>query len=224
MPFPLPDDAPGRDSPGAVRAVAEIFERVSHDQRFGALGHDDLISEARREATKHVFSYFDVNADEAILIDDTVRTLQRSATPSRGSRVPTLGVPTPTDRQRYADTLIDALHTWAGGARANLGASCVVSKKAGVAVLTVAKARGPARYSETTASSDLDRVLSHLKSLSPERYGSLVYLRNVAVLDGDRMHIVKPLTIRFWLRSAALNDADAAAAHLLSRKPRTVKA
>lgn len=224
MPFPLPEDAPGRDPVGAVHAVAEIFARVACDPRFGTLGHGQLISDAKCEATKHVYSYFDLNPDEVVLIDDTVGTLQRSATPSRGSYVPTLAVPTPTDRQRYADTLIDTLHAWAGDSRANLGASCVVSEKAAVAVLTVAKARGPAHYSETTASSDLDRVLSRLKSLSPERYGSLVYLRNVAVLDTDRMHIVKPLTMRFWLRSAALNDADAAAAHLLSRKPRTVKA
>ena len=165
-----------------------------------------------------------MNSDEEILIEDAVETLLPSVMPTRGKSIRTLAEPDAGHRERYAGALIDALHVWAGDARANLGASCVVSQKAGVAVLTVAKARGPAKYSETTASSDLDRVLSHLKSLSPERYGSLVYLRNVAVLDTDRMYIVKPLTMRFWLRSAALNDADAAAAHLISRKPRTVKA
>jgi hypothetical protein len=224
MPFPLPQDAPGSDAAGSVRGVAEVFDRVRRDGRLGADGRKELISDAKRRLARYVHSYFDVNSDEEILIEDTVETLKRSLMPARNSSVPTLAEPNAKHRERYAGALIDALHAWAGDARANLGATCIVSEKVGVAVLTVTKARGPARYTETTASGDLDRVLSRLKSLSPERYGSLVYLRNLAVLDTDCMHIVKPLTMRFWLRSAALNDADAAAAHLLSRKPRTVKA
>lgn len=219
MPFPLPHDAPARDPAGAVRAVEDVFARVKRDPRFGNLGHDQLITDAKCELTKHVYSYFDVNADEEILIEDTVKTLQPSATPTRDSDPPTLARCTEPHRQKYVRTLIDTLHAWAGHDDANLGARCVVSEKAGVAVLTIAKTRGPAKYSEARASADLDRVLARLQTLSPERYGSLVYLRNLAVMETDRMHIVKPLTMRFWLRSAALNDADAAASHLLSRKP-----
>ncbi len=224
IPFPLPQDAPGRDAKGALRAVAEVFDRVGRDPRLTGRGRLQLISEAKRELTKYVYVYFDVSTDEKILIDDTVRTLRRSLMPRRGSPVPTLAEPDANDRERYAGALIGALYAWAGDARADLGATCVVSQKAGVAVLTIARARSPAKYHETSAAPELDEVLSRLKSLSPERYGSLVYLRNLAVLDTDSMHIVKPLTMRFWLRSAALNDADATAAHLLSRKPRTVKA
>lgn len=224
IPFPLPEHAPGTDPAEAVRAVAEVFARVRRDHRFGILGHDELISKAKREMTEQVYSYFDVNADEKILIEDVVETLQRSATPSRGSNVPTLATPSACDRQRYATTLIDALHAWAGDRRTNLSARCVTSGKAGVGVLTIAKARNSTKCSETRASADLDKILSRIKGISPERYSSLVYLRNLAVLEKDRMHIVKPLTMRFWLRSAALNDADAAAAHLLCRKAESVTA
>lgn len=218
IPFPLPEHAPGPDSGGSVRAVAKVFAQVRRDRRFGTLGHDQLIGDAKREVTKHVYSYFDINADEEILIEDTVRILQKSATPSRGSNVPTLAAPTERDRQRYATTLLDALHAWAGDASPNLGARCVIAEKAGVGVLTVAIARNSTQYRETKASTDLDRILERLKALSPERYGSLVYLRNLAVMEQDRMHIVKPLTMRFWLGSAALNDADAAASHLLTQR------
>ncbi len=218
MAFPLPEESPGRDPSGAVRATAEILARVSRDRRFGSLAHEQLVGDAKRELRKHVYSYFDVSADEEILIEDTVKTLQKSATPSRGSNVPTVATPTERDRQRYVTTLIDTLHTWTGGVGVNLGARCVLSEKAGVAVLTIAKSRNSAGYIEKRASADLDRVLSRLNELSPERYGSLVYLRNLAVMEKDRMHVVKPLTMRFWLRSAALNDADAAASHLLTQR------
>ena len=68
-----------------------------------------------REVVKHVYSYFDVTADEEILIEDVATTLQGSATPSRGSYVPTLATPTKMDRERYAGTLIEALESWSGG-------------------------------------------------------------------------------------------------------------
>ncbi len=218
MPFPLPDSAPGADPRGSVRAVAEVFARVSRDPRFGALGHQQLIDDAQHEVTKHVYSYFDVTAEEEILIEDTISTLQRSAMPSRHSVVPTLVAPKEPDRQRYANTLIDALYAWAGRRGANLGARCVLSEKAGIAVVTITRAPGPTKYAETKAPVHLDQVLSRLKSLSPQRYGSLAYLRNLTVLEKDCMHIVKPLAMRFWLRSAALNDADAAASQLLNHR------
>jgi hypothetical protein len=225
IPFPLPEDAPGADPAEAIRAVAETFNRIGGDHRFGGLGHQQLMAEAKRELTKHVYSYFDVSCDEEILIDYTVKTLQRSATPSRHSKVRTLAVSKLNDRQTYVNTLIDALHAWAGGAGVNLGVRCVLSEKVGVAVLTIAKARGRTRYIEVKAPTDLDEVLLRLNDLSPDRYGSLVYLRNLAILEPpDRMHVVKPLSMRFWLRSAALNDADAAASHLLTRRAQRVKA
>jgi hypothetical protein len=217
LPFPLPEDAPGKEPHAAVAAVAAVFNRVRRDKRLGGFGGEQLVDEAKVELHQHVFSYFNVSADEAVLIADTVGVLQPSATPSRGSDVPTLAKPTEEDRQRYAATLIDSLRRWAGREQSGLSPKCVVSDKAGVAVLTVAKVRGPAAYHETRSSAELDRVLQRLKELSADRYGSLVYLRNVAVLDDDRVHIVKPLVARYWLRSAALNDADAAAARLLDQ-------
>lgn len=225
LPFPLPEEAPGDDPAEVVRAVGDIMGRISSDPRFGGTGHEELITQAKRELTRHVYSYFDVTPNEETLIDDTVRVLQKSATPSRGSRIPSLATPNATDRQRYADTFLDALHAWTGGTGSRLSARCVLAEKVGVAVLSIAKSRGPARYTEAKASADLDQALARLKLLSPDRYGSLVHLRNLAVFEPqDSLHIVKPLTMRLWLRSAALNDADAAATHLLTRRTGRVKA
>jgi hypothetical protein len=218
IPFPLPANAPAPNPGAAIEAVAEIFARVSKDKRFGALGHEQLLREAKAEVWPHVRAYFDVSADEQILIEDTIDFLQVSATPSRGSQVKTLAKPTENDRQRYSATLADSLRRWGGHKKHLLEANCVVSEKAGVAVLTVRKSAGSAGYKESRASKDLDEVLERLKTLSPDRYGSLVYLRNMAVFETDRVHIIKPLAARYWLRSAALNDADAAADYLLNGK------
>jgi hypothetical protein len=215
LPFPLPKDAPGPNPQAAVDGVAAIFERVDKDKRFGGLGHDQLISEAKNDVWQQVLAYFDVSSDEQVLIEDTINVLQESATPSRGSHVKTLAKPTEGERRRYSEALLDSLRRWAGQKKNPLSARCIVSDAAGVAVLTMSKAGNPHDYHETRASADLDVVLQHLKKLSPDRYGSLMYLRNLAVLEPDQIHIVKPLVTRHWLRSVALNDADAAADYLL---------
>lgn len=214
FPFPLPEDAPSDDAKGAVHAVAQIFSQMGNDWRFEAFGHDQLIAETQEDLKPHVYSYFGVTSDEQVLIEDTIAVLERSVTPHRGSKPPTLAPSTMESRKTYAATLVDALRAWAGGG-IDLGASCIVSEAAGVAVLTVGKVSELDQYTEIGASIELEHVLARLLKLAPERYGSLVYLRNLAILEGEKVHIVKPLTMRFWLRSAALNDADAVAARLL---------
>jgi len=222
FPFPLPDEAPGAKAKDAVQAVGEAFDRMERDKRFHNLGHDQLVSETEDFVFQQVFAYFDVDADERILIEDTLGVLQEGSTPSRTTNVPALKKPNETDRVRYVETLLDSLRRWSGKNAGKLSARCALSDAAGVGVLTIMKLGGEPSYTETTASADLDKILLRLKNLAPDRYGSLVYLRNLAVLEGDRMHIVKPLTMRFWLRSAALNDADAAVSHLLTPRPRRV--
>ncbi|NJL28852.1 MAG: hypothetical protein HC897_13650 [Thermoanaerobaculia bacterium] len=49
-----------------------------------------------------------------------------------------------------------------------------------------------------------------------EHGGSLELTRNLKVFDGQTLYLLKPLALRFWTRSAALNDADEIAAAILT--------
>lgn len=218
FPFPVPEKAPGPKAKEAVEAVAEAFGRMEKDARFASFGRYHLEDEIRQEVSEHVFTYFDVDFDERILIEDTLGVIQKGSTPSRTSSVSALRRPSSSERSQYVATLLDSLRRWSGQTNVKLSALCVLSDSAGVGVLTITKSKEPLTYTESTASADLDKALLRLKDIAPDRYGSLVYLRNLAILDGDGLHIVKPLSLRFWLRSAALNDSDAAASHLLSRR------
>src|SRR5262249_12845938 len=62
MPFPLPQEAPSVDAAGAVRAGAETFTRVASDSRLDGFGREQLVRDAKRELTKQVYSYFDVDS------------------------------------------------------------------------------------------------------------------------------------------------------------------
>lgn len=99
LPFPLPDAAPGRDPKASVKAVAKIFADTKRDARFGSLGYFGHIEESKRQLAAHVYSYYGINAYEAVLIEDTVDTLKKSAQPARGSTIPTLKDPSDEDRR-----------------------------------------------------------------------------------------------------------------------------
>jgi len=51
----------------------------------------------------------------------------------------------------------------------------------------------------------------------PERRGGGEMVRGLKVFDKDQLHIVKPLMLRFWTQTAALNDADEIASAILRR-------
>jgi hypothetical protein len=42
-----------------------------------------------------------------------------------------------------------------------------------------------------------------------------VYYRNLKIFDGNQIHIIKPLALRSWTKTAALNDADEIAGAIL---------
>ncbi len=47
--------------------------------------------------------------------------------------------------------------------------------------------------------------------------GPFSYLRGFRYFDADRLHLLKPATMRNWCRTAALNDADAIFEHLVTQ-------
>ena len=216
FPFPRPEDAPGDDAEGAVEAVAQIMSDLSKHISRRALRDKRAIHEARAATVDYVYAYYDVAANERILINDTLDVLAKSNTPTRGSSIPTIESPTRQHRQQYAKLLRDTLERWGKRSGKKLRVHCAVSPKAGLGVVTLSKnGRTSKPYMEDHASEAMEAVLARLNELLPDYNGSLVYLRNLKVFDGDDLYIVKPLTRRSWLRTAALNDADEIATEIL---------
>ena len=52
--------------------------------------------------------------------------------------------------------------------------------------------------------------------LNQTQKGHFSYLRELKVFNGNELHIVKPLNLRHWTRTAALSDADEIAGAILS--------
>ena len=61
----------------------------------------------------------------------------------------------------------------------------------------------------------LASVIKRMGSLLQEKKGPFVFCQNLKVFDGDSLYVLKPMQMRFWSRTAALNDADEIAGYIL---------
>jgi hypothetical protein len=221
MPFPLPEECP--DPARAKAIVAEVGTKMDRlakalEKASGLLGRRERVDAVKRELEPLVREYYDIDPHEAMLIEDTVKVFEPSSTPTSSTGlVPTLRETKRGDRERYVATLCEMINIWAARSKFRAWGKVVFSRGAGQAVVTLSKIQPPKPYDEQDASADLRKALEKIRKLLPRSTPGFIRLRSLNVFDGDKIHIVKPLTLRAWTRTAALNDADEIAAAILNR-------
>lgn len=216
MPFPLPDDIDDPAMGEIVADVSDCLRRLGREIDAQPLSREPLVSEACRYIDGAICEYYDLDEYERMLIEDTVEVFEPSSTPhSPSSHVRTLDAPTYDERKQYVDLLCSVLNTWGKRTRAAASGAVTLSEKAGLGIVTLRLGDQYGQYEEDPSPAKLNKTLSRLARLLPERRGGLTYLRGLKIFDRQWLHMVKPLTLRDWTRTAALNDADEIAAAIL---------
>jgi len=214
LPFPLPD---ATDDPRAawavVRRSAEILKTLRQQLASFAFDQEreELCADAKLALTKLVYEYYDVAPWEQVLIQDTVGVLKRSIIPS-ASRLPTLPTLKETadvERPDYAEFLRRTINDWAHRQPWKLSAEGRIDQKGGLCLLTLTRGQGRNAYQESKADARFEKALDRLAKAAGKEQGRVTYLRGFYLIDGDAIHILKPLAYRHWTKTAALNDADA---------------
>lgn len=216
MPFPLPIEV-REGAGGAAKEVAAVLKMLRSQLRRTALGRDEVVAEAKAKIYPLIYQHYDIDNDERILVEDTAEVIEPSSTPTRNTiDIPTLRRTTEDDRKEYVALLSRTLNGWAKRSGINVAGSTTVSAEAGIGVVTLVKKGGDRRYVERKASDDMVAALARIQNVLPERRGSVAFLKGLKIFEQDRLHLVKPLTLRHWLKSTALNDADEVAAAILT--------
>ena len=65
------------------------------------------------------------------------------------------------------------------------------------------------------ANGDVLAALDALRQAASLKMNTFELVRGVKVFHGNRLYIVKPLSLRHWTETVALNDADEVAASIL---------
>jgi hypothetical protein len=213
LPFPLPEQTPQPATSSEI--VADVSAQIQGLGKRIQAGELDLGRQEAALALRHqleplIHKYYDVDPYEAMLIEDTLTVFKPSSTPgSPKTSVPALRRAREPDRIQYVDTLRGALRTrTVPGFKGHIIGTVTLSARAGVALVTLSRSHEPRDTIAATDPKRLSKSLARLAKRLLARRGTLAYVRNVKVIERGRIHIVKPLTLRSWTRTAALNDAD----------------
>ena len=221
LPFPLPDHelAP----PNATEIVRDAAKIVKDLELRGKNAGPDLraqlVAEAQTELSPLIEAYFSVTENERILIEDTLTIDQPSVhRPNLDGDIPSLAFPDTSARRQYAVTLCDVLNRRTKKQGITIHAQGAASKTLNLIFLTVIFGNQRAAYTETQGETEVWSALDRVSQAAQRTNGPFNYLRGFSYYESDRLHVLKPATMKNWCRTAALNDADAIFEHLARKQ------
>lgn len=221
LPFPLPEQTANptraREIVGRVvacirqaRAVAQQAAVEAREQALVTADRAGAIEAAKLEINELVFDYYGLSSNERALVEDTMKVYIPSSTPtSANAKIVTLDKTDREQRSIYAQQLCDALNGWSRNPNLHIGANVLTAPKIGLALLTLTKVAKSAEYTERDAPNEVSDVMGRVQNLLRQEGEALSYISDFAFFEEDAAYIIKPLNLRHWTRSAALNDADA---------------
>lgn len=218
LPFPLPEST--RDPSRSKAIIQEVGDRIhdlssSIEESF--LGREILVKKTEDAIEPLIYDYYEISDRELILIEEVANIFEPSSTPaSFTTNVPTLRRTTLEDRKGYVHLLCQVLNSWAKRGRLRMSGNSKISTSLGLGIVTLRKSDSTSTYGESTTSNKLQSALKRIRKALPEDKGRISYLRGLKIFEKNQLHIVKPLTLRQWTRTAALNDADELATAILS--------
>jgi len=217
-------DAGGDDLPRLLDEAlnGSLWARKPAEKLIGII--DDAIDRSRRpfELTQDqpyllrtidelTYAYFGLSQDEVALIDDAVDFIIPALQPHEGHYPALWRAPDRTQRETYAETLATSLAGWFREEE-GIGTHLMACSPD----LSVLRLRlGTHSDYDEDENGELTSVLGRLfEHINQPIDGNFQVMPDLRVFAGESLYLIKPMQVRFWLRSTALADADAIALEL----------
>ena len=214
LPMPEPEDL--ADPRAARKARKKLIRLVEgeRDRTSELLRAPDVLERTLREIDVQTYEYFGLSEDETALIEDAVEHLLPAAQPNAGT-YPTLWKPTTSDdRSAYAHQLSASLLEWFEGVSGISIELTGSNQDFGILRLQLDADSGQEQYRERadrTFTASLGDISAALNRPIATNFQLIPDMR---IFLDDCLYLIKPMQLRFWLRSAALADADSIASDL----------
>ena len=214
LPFPALSDVPNEiaASEAASKLISIVDEAIARTKR-----PFELIQEQPhllRKIDELAYAYFGLSGDEVALIDDAVDFIIPALQPHEGHFPALWGAPDRAQRAIYAGTLAASLADWFSGQ--GIGTRLMACSPD----LSVLRLRlGDDSDYEEDENGELTTVLGKLhEHINQPIDGNFQVMPDLRVFAGESLYLIKPMQLRFWLRSTALADADEIALELQQLK------
>jgi hypothetical protein len=222
IPFLLPQDTanPVR-SQEIIDIIASKLKKFKINLQINeyALGRSECAEQIQKDCEALVREYYDIDEYETMLIDDTLNIFKNSATPTANkSEVKTLGPAKSKDCLGYTETLCRLFNEFSSSSSYQIRGEVILPKQGNdFALVTLKQTKGKEKNLATVkeGNPDLITLLNRFAKSLPHAKRNFVYYRNLKIFDGNQIHIIKPLALRSWTKTAALNDADEIAGAIL---------
>ena len=214
LPFvPLPDLEEASAQQQAAQEIVETMDGLLRDRNEPFL--EARLPEIEERLDRLVYLYYGLTDDEIAVVEDGLQIIIPSVQPRRGAEPPLWQPSRQEDWKLYFQTLSRALGGWFAGEE--IVAGDIVGHNHDLAILRLGfrSSTSGESFSVLPAEELLCETLDRIhQELPQERSRNLHLLPDLRVFLDDDLYLVKPRAIRFWLRSTALDDVDAIAAHL----------
>ena len=211
LPFPAPSDFldPKAASGNADKLVGIIDNSLKNgDDSFGEGG---IKNEILRRIDEHAYAYFGLTDDDIAIIDDTIEYVMPGMQPSERKDSELWREPVFDERASYAATLARRLKGWMRGS-IGIGTRLMArSPDLSILRLKLADDRNYAEEDSGNLADALGRLRPHINLPINENFQTAPDLR---VYFEGCLYLIKPMQMRFWMRSVALTDADEIAQEL----------
>ena len=216
IPYPAIDDFANRNyAEEAFNDAINLMDRLI-SQKDELLKND--VASYRSDVDQIIYRYFGLSESEILLIEETLNHIIPSMQPNAGSKtVPSLWMDTSEkDWRAYSENLSVALSKWLEEPYQAVSELVGTSSDLVVIGVRITNEKNGKMFSVRNHN-ELDTVLQKIWQSLPEGISSNFQLiPDLRIFFDDVLYMVKPRKKRFWLGSAALADADAIAADLLS--------
>ena len=221
LPFPdideLPDPKAAQKAENAIVEVMDALLRGKDKYSQGQFPDDKTVE----KLNQLVYQYYGFIEAEITIIEDTIRYILPSIQP-RAKKTPPLWEKAGRNHfQEYVTTLTATLTDWLKPS--NYLSATLISDHPDLAVVSLKIQTTPPKQSfiitETAQAfkAALARINSRLKlQISPNFH----LIPDLRIFIDDTLYLIKPKALRYWIKSAALNDADAVIADLQSLRYR----
>ncbi|MBN1575660.1 MAG: hypothetical protein JW913_03860 [Chitinispirillaceae bacterium] len=221
MPFPFPEKCQEpKDAWRLVRESAKIFNQALC--KLDVLSNrEEIENDAQSSVEEMIYSYFEIDDTERMVIADTVNVLIPSFHPRTNQEIPALLPSTERQRQNYLRCLTGQLNGWARKDY-KIHVNVVTAPSLGIGMVVLEKVHSDSQpvTRDQESSKEIIKTLSSLQRVVAKTHGTYELVRGLKVFHKNHLYITKPLGQRFWTYTAALNDADEIAATILTRSER----